>query len=403
MTAIPVQLASSFSTFTTETYFKINQPSFLCVSCPSSGKTNFSLGIASHLLNQEKIEQLIVVVPTEHLKHQWTTNSKKFGIELNPKCNSLDVDALRESTDAFDGVCATFSQISSNWEFFACLLKKRTLVIIDEVHHLGSENSWGDCHNRAFEKATRKLLLSGTPFRSDSIPISFVQYDEENTCIADFSYSLSEALRDGIVRELEFITKNGAVSWDDSQTIHSTCLNNELSDYQRGRAVRTALAPKLPFISQLLKEADKKLDELRKDHYDAGGLIIASDIAHATELKNILESVNKLEVLLVTSKDPSSSSIIEKFEKGQGKWLVTVKMVSEGVDIPRLRVLVYATSIRTEMFFQQAVGRVIRTTNDPPCTNANMEIPQTNQIGNGISFKISLIGCISPPKILNLT
>ena len=40
-------------------------------------------------------------------------------------------------------------------------------------------------------------------------------------------------------------------------------------------------------------------------------------------------------------------------------------MVSEGVDVPRLRVGVYATTARTELFFRQVVGRFVRRTPTP--------------------------------------
>jgi superfamily II DNA or RNA helicase len=41
--------------------------------------------------------------------------------------------------------------------------------------------------------------------------------------------------------------------------------------------------------------------------------------------------------------------------------MVAVNMVSEGVDIPRLRVGVYATAAKTPLIFRQIVGRFVRT------------------------------------------
>ena len=40
--------------------------------------------------------------------------------------------------------------------------------------------------------------------------------------------------------------------------------------------------------------------------------------------------------------------------------MVAVRMVSEGVDVPRLAVGVYATTTSTPLFFAQAVGRFVR-------------------------------------------
>ena len=47
--------------------------------------------------------------------------------------------------------------------------------------------------------------------------------------------------------------------------------------------------------------------------------------------------------------------------QGTSRWLVAVRMVSEGVDVPRLAVGVYATSASTPLFFAQAIGRFVRS------------------------------------------
>jgi superfamily II DNA or RNA helicase len=65
------------------------------------------------------------------------------------------------------------------------------------------------------------------------------------------------------------------------------------------------------------------------------------------------------------SDEPGASRRIAEFASSDRRWLVSVLMVSEGVDIPRLRVGVYATAARTELFFRQVVGRFIRTTPGP--------------------------------------
>jgi hypothetical protein len=63
---------------------------------------------------------------------------------------------------------------------------------------------------------------------------------------------------------------------------------------------------------------------------------------------------------VVLSDDPKASTRIAKFSESDDKWMVAVRMVSEGVDVPRLAVGVYATSISTPLFFAQAVGRFVR-------------------------------------------
>ena len=61
------------------------------------------------------------------------------------------------------------------------------------------------------------------------------------------------------------------------------------------------------------------------------------------------------------SDDKGSSDRITAFSRGTSRWLVAVRMVSEGVDVPRLAVGVYATSASTPLFFAQAIGRFVRS------------------------------------------
>jgi hypothetical protein len=64
---------------------------------------------------------------------------------------------------------------------------------------------------------------------------------------------------------------------------------------------------------------------------------------------------------VVLSDDPGASARIAEYSAGTGRWLVAVRMVSEGVDVPRLAVGVYATSASTPLFFAQAIGRYVRS------------------------------------------
>jgi superfamily II DNA or RNA helicase len=63
----------------------------------------------------------------------------------------------------------------------------------------------------------------------------------------------------------------------------------------------------------------------------------------------------------VLSDDAAASRRIAEFTDSEDRWMVAVRMVSEGVDVPRLAVGVYATAISTPLFFAQAVGRFVRS------------------------------------------
>ncbi len=93
---------------------------------------------------------------------------------------------------------------------------------------------------------------------------------------------------------------------------------------------------------------------------DAGGLVIAGDHADARAYAALLRRISGTRPVVVLSDDPAASRKIGAFTDSGDRWMVAVRMVSEGVDIPRLAVGVYATSVGTALFFAQAVGRFVR-------------------------------------------
>ncbi|WP_409370826.1 DEAD/DEAH box helicase, partial [Mycolicibacter minnesotensis] len=94
---------------------------------------------------------------------------------------------------------------------------------------------------------------------------------------------------------------------------------------------------------------------------DAGGMIIASDQTAARAYAKLLTKLTGEAPTLVLSDDPGSSARISEFSDATTRWLVAVRMVSEGVDVPRLSVGIYATSASTPLFFAQAIGRFVRS------------------------------------------
>jgi superfamily II DNA or RNA helicase len=110
----------------------------------------------------------------------------------------------------------------------------------------------------------------------------------------------------------------------------------------------------------VLEQAHHQLMHLRARDPAAGGLVIAMDQDHARGIARILYERVGASAAVATSDDPAASQRIADFADGQSPWIVAVRMVSEGVDIPRLRVGVYATNTVTDLFFRQAVGRLVR-------------------------------------------
>src|SRR5699024_10671239 len=335
---------------------------FLAVATPGAGKTTFALRLAAELLAKRVVDRVTVVAPTEHLKVQWADAAARVGIRLDPQFKN----SQGRHAPGFHGVAVTYAQVAAKPILHHNrTAAARTLVILDEVHHAGDALSWGDAIREAFEPARRRLSLTGTPFRSDTAAIPFVEYepDEEGirTSRSDYTYGYSQALRDGVVRPVLFLAYAGEMRWRTKAGDEmSAVLGAEATKDVHAQAWRTAPVPKGEGLPAVLRAADRRLSEVRHTVPDAGGLVIATDQTVARAYAQQLREICGEEVTVVLSDEAGASSRIEEFQDSDRRWMVAVRMVSEGVDVPRLAVGVYATSSATPLFFAQAIGRFVR-------------------------------------------
>ncbi|MEU0299546.1 DEAD/DEAH box helicase [Streptomyces sp. NPDC006175] len=342
-------------------YIQEQPRDFLAVATPGAGKTTFALTLASWLLHHHVVQQITVVAPTEHLKKQWAEAAARIGIKLDPEYSAGPV------SKEYHGVAITYAGVGVRPMLHRNRCEQRkTLVILDEIHHAGDSKSWGEACQEAFDPATRRLALTGTPFRSDTNPIPFVAYEEGNDGIrrssADYTYGYGNALADGVVRPVIFLSYSGNMRWRTKAGDEIAArLGEPMTKDAIGQAWRTALAPTGEWIPNVLSAADKRLTEVRKGIPDAGGLVIATDQESARAYAKILKKVTGESPTVVLSDEKAASKKIDRFSQDESRWMVAVRMVSEGVDVPRLAVGVYATTISTPLFFAQAVGRFVRS------------------------------------------
>lgn len=343
-------------------YFETEPRDFLAAATPGAGKTTFALRLATELLARRTVERVIVVAPTEHLKRQWADAAHRVGIRLDPAFRN----SSRIISRAFHGVAVTYAQVAAKPYLHQTLTDQAsTLVILDEVHHGGDSLSWGDAIRDAYEGATRRLSLTGTPFRSDTAPIPFVNYEPDSQGIrlsrTDYSYGYGRALADGVVRPVLFLSYAGRMRWRTTtgDEMESVLGQDDTADVT-SQAWRTALDPDGQWMRGVLDAANRRLDEVRQHVPDAGGLVIATDQTTARAYAALLHGITGQAPTVVLSDEAGASERIQQFSDGDARWLVAVRMVSEGVDVPRLCVGVYATSAATPLYFAQAVGRFVR-------------------------------------------
>jgi superfamily II DNA or RNA helicase len=339
------------------------QRSFLASATPAAGKTTFGLNVAHRMLSEGRVARVCVVAPTTHIARQWAADAARYGLDLEPnRPNS----AGSEPRDRH-GVAVTYQTLAAG----PAVHRRRcrdapTLLIADEPHHMGEQAAWGRSAQAAFVDARFRLLLSGTPFRSDNTPIPWITYGDDGVSAADYAYGYTDALLDGVCRPVTFHTYDGDMEWMSDGRRRRADFSVGLPAAEAARRLRTALDPEGDWMAQVLRDADARLTDLRSGpHPDAGGLVVAIDMEHADRLADRLARVSGERPEVVTSETAGASERIARFAAGAGRWLVSVLMVSEGVDVPRLRVGVYATTARTELFFRQVVGRFVRRTPTP--------------------------------------
>ncbi len=345
-----------------EEYRRRSPRDFLAVATPGAGKTTFALQVATALLAERTVRRVTVVAPTEHLKAQWADAAARVGVRLDPAFRN----AQGRHGEAFDGVAVTYAQVAANPALHRARTEAApTLVILDEVHHGGDALTWGDAIRESFGPATRRLALTGTPFRSDTAAIPFVTYARDDDGVrrsrADHTYGYGDALRDGVVRPVIFLAYSGQMRWRTRAGDEvSARLGEPLTQDMIAQAWRTALDPTGEWIPAVLAAADRRLTEVRRQMPDAGGLVIASDQTAARAYAAHLREITGVPPAVVLSDDDGASARIDAFARSEDRWMVAVRMVSEGVDVPRLAVGVYATSASTPLYFAQAIGRFVR-------------------------------------------
>lgn len=412
---------------------------FLCVACPGAGKTHASTFVAADLLRDGIIERILIVVPNFTLRAQWANTFKMHGIlidsgTMNDKIDKRLAHEWRGEIATKDGKpvqgwAITYSSLAANPTYHRILnSRKRTLVILDEVHHLGDEGAWGKAAEDALSVCERRLSLSGTPFRSDKARIPFAAYypsghekagwvrftddDRLGPFPAGFDYSYGVALSEkpSPVRPAVFEMYDSDVSWFDAKDFKDRTVRlsqDKLAKNLRRKADRMVLDPAGQWLEAALRAADARLASVRAEgDPGAKGLVVCLDTDHAHAAAQVLARVTGVpEVPVAASKDSNgldsserARGVIKAFGESRDRWLVAVAMVSEGVDIPQLRVGVYATNKRTELFFRQVLGRFVRVREDLPedvDQTAYMFVPKgegiealagavTREIGDGV-------------------
>lgn len=327
---------------------------FLCLATPGAGKTAMASTLAKNLFEEGKIDLVMCFSPSLVIARDF-----QFALELHTQkrfCGGLGSSGTSLCYHSMQSLDERF------WSLFA---HNRIFVIFDEIHHCAggnvhTANAWGGQILANIQgKATYTLALTGTPWRSDNIPIALANYCENNQYIhCDHKYGLLDAIKDGVCRVPHITALDNhkiTVTSHDETSVYSSFADLLASS----SCVYKDVIEHPNVIEHLLNLTKVKLDHLRKSYPDTGGLIVAASVDHAKQIKGCLLVMGE-PAAVVTYRESNPLSTIERFKHGKDKWIISVGMISEGTNIPRLRVCCYLSQVKTELYFRQVLGRVMR-------------------------------------------
>ena len=333
--------------------YKAGQPHFLCLATPGAGKTLMASVLAKTLINEKLIDLVICITPALIVSEDFRLElEKQLSKKLDGKLGSI-------------GSCLTYHSMLLETDLWKLFEDHRVFVIFDEIHHcsgsdLLNSNAWGQKIISDIQgKATHTLALTGTPWRSDNFPITLSHYTKSGHVHCDYRYGLARAITDNVCRTPSItlidnnsitLTTSGSTSKFDS---FNTLFKESDCSYQ-------SLIESETLIEYMLKQADEKLNSLRTIDASTGGLIVASSVSHARDIHSTLKRVIGEEAEIVTYLETNAVALIKKFKLSNSKWIISVGMISEGTNIPRLKVCCYLTRIKTELYFRQVLGRILR-------------------------------------------
>ena len=339
------------------THYRTN-PHFFCQATPGSGKTRMAAELAKELLEQNKIDLVLCFAPSRQVVEGFR---RTFCGVLGRRMDGL-IGAV--------GAACTYQGMEYRDEAFWKLFDDyRVFAIFDEIHHCAGHdallsNAWGQrIIQRVQDRAECTLALSGTPWRSDQKAIVLARYSTpEGNLICDYKYGLAEAISDQVCRSPRIvILDNQMVSVTEALASQNTItMFPNIASLLTGSPVSyESLLLHEEVLRQLLVLGCRKLKEIREVKADAGGLVVATNIEHAHQIAAmLLREGETCEV--VTNKTPNAQRVIDDFRGSSSPWIVAVGMISEGTDIPRLQVCCHLSRIRTELYYRQVLGRILR-------------------------------------------
>lgn len=332
---------------------------FLVAVAPAAGKTFYGCGAFKELVDRFGFKKIVIVSPTANVRDGWQEDITRFCFQVKTGPHYV----YDRDYSEYQGISVTYSWMHNNASYLAHYCDDKTLVILDEVHHCGDDESWGLSCKNSFEGAGLVLCLSGTPWRTGGNSIPFIEYDKAGYAIPDYSYTIAQAVSDKVCQkpEFDFANISGSVMIrGEGYEISSFQEAKELGGDIENKFYNACIDDERVFV-EMFSRANQKLDDIRGARWgDAGGMIIAKNIQTAEKYAGWLLVNFGLDAELVHSETKNVHKKINSFKNSTEKWLISVDMIGEGTNIPRLQVELYMHNKKAPICLYQYWMRAAR-------------------------------------------
>jgi superfamily II DNA or RNA helicase len=355
----------------------------MIAACPGAGKTFFAAMLIRELLQEGKIKLAIILAPTVNIQLLWVDEFNKLVIKATERASNFSLRwRIEEGVSPIEDnkvLVLTYAQLAQDSELIAEVARRSgpTLLGGDEIHHADDDEKYGEAVQKVADACVRTLALSGTPFNSTGGALALCDHELDvdgetgkpirRTITTDI-YSYGAAISDRVCRSVEFIKVYGR-----GKATYRLLSNGDtfkqiidLAKARRGDRLSILLDPSGEFMEECALQTVRALAALRvAGDKKAGALVVAKNKAHGAEMAELLKRICEAEnepflVQEIYNDTPKAHQRIDDLNKDTTDIIVSVRMISEGVDVKRLRVGLFATDWLTRMFFIQFIGRFVR-------------------------------------------
>ncbi len=341
---------------------------------PGGGKTILALAVVDALFKAGRIDAVAVFTPRLGLCSQFELDWQAVRAHFQPGAMGPIVHRENAAIHAL----RTFGYVSSYQSLcadpavhrrFARRHSGRLAIVCDEAHYLGEKlYGSGDTTQAARilsdlgEHAACKIVMTGTPYRSDENPIVFAKYDHQGNIVADVQITYADGVAQGFLRPFDAVLFDGR-------------LYQTRRRQRRGRAVYATEEIELRHTAQQLtrvatdphfwqvaaRHAFEKVKELQEIWPRYCGIAGCATQEHARQVADYLQSLGA-RCLLAVSDDSNAHENLRAFKRGGWDMLVTVGMAHVGYDHKPIAVAAVLNGIREYNWLDQftmRAGRVI--------------------------------------------